>query len=108
MSKRSIVKYFIRLHLFLAFVLFGRLELTMAGPDLKTGPKAELLRFEAAALQNARLKTDLPWVFGGKSQRGWYLYSPLIGSLLGTISDSDSREFAQSLHRWQQASGLNA
>ncbi|HKX27350.1 MAG TPA: M15 family metallopeptidase [Blastocatellia bacterium] len=108
MRERSIIIYFIRFHLFLACVLCGRLELTMAGPDLNSGTTAELLRFDAAAQQNARLKTDLPWSFGGKSQRGWYLYSPLIGGLLGTVFDADSREFAQSLHRWQQASGLNA
>src|SRR5262245_54193277 len=30
--------------------------------------------FAAAAERNALLKNELTWTFGGKQQRGWYLY----------------------------------
>ena len=35
--------------------------------------------FAAAATKNAALKNELSWTFGGKQQRGWYLYDLLIG-----------------------------
>ena len=38
---------------------------------------------EAAAAQNALIKTALLWMFGGKSQQGWLIYLPLIESLIG-------------------------
>ncbi|HEV2766065.1 MAG TPA: M15 family metallopeptidase, partial [Pyrinomonadaceae bacterium] len=62
--------------------------------------------FEAAARQNSALRLNLNWVFGGKQQRGWYLYTSLIGETLGTDSDAASREFAHALSGWQQRAGL--
>jgi zinc D-Ala-D-Ala carboxypeptidase len=62
--------------------------------------------FATAAAENARLKTELDWTFGGKSQRGWYLYAPLIKELLGTNKDEGSRGFALALSRWQKSNGL--
>src|ERR1051326_326855 len=59
-----------------------------------------------AAEKNAKLKAQLNWVFGGKTQHGWQLYLPLIGHLIGTESDADSSAFALALSRWQQSSGL--
>jgi D-alanyl-D-alanine carboxypeptidase len=58
------------------------------------------------AAQNALLSTDLNWTFGGKPQRGWYLYKPLISRLLNTKSDAASDGFASALARWQKKSGL--
>ena len=58
------------------------------------------------AAQNALLSTDLNWTFGGKPQRGWYLYKPLINRLLNTKSDAASDGFASALARWQKKSGL--
>ena len=60
----------------------------------------------AAAARNAQLRTELKWLFGGKPQRGWYLYTALIGRLLDTKRDPGSDEFARALARWQKKAGL--
>ncbi len=62
--------------------------------------------FGAAAARNAALRNDLTWIFGGKPQRGWYLYQALIGQTLRTQNSSDTSEFAAALAAWQQKSGL--
>ncbi len=67
--------------------------------------KAELA---AAATQNVQLSRDLTWTFGGKSQRGWYLYTHLIKRLLNTKHDAASPQFALELSRWQKKTGLKA
>ena len=56
--------------------------------------------------RNAPLSTELNWTFGGKPQRGWYLYKPLISRLLNTKNDVASNGFASALARWQKKSGL--
>lgn len=61
-----------------------------------------------AAAQNLRLRSELSWVFGGKTQRGWYLYQSLIGSTLNTDHDADSDDFASAVAKWQQKSGLKS
>jgi zinc D-Ala-D-Ala carboxypeptidase len=63
-------------------------------------------RFSKAALQNAKLRNSLQWVFGGKTQGGWNIYAPLISHTIGTEGGSDSTEFAQALSKWQEKSGL--
>lgn len=65
-------------------------------------------QFEQAAAQNAELQNSLSWTFGGKQQRGWYLYIPLIHQLIGTESAPDEAEFALALSRWQKSVGLPA
>ncbi|MBK8315163.1 MAG: D-alanyl-D-alanine carboxypeptidase family protein [Acidobacteria bacterium] len=90
-------------------IMFGHLRVANAAPEMKTEagwPSAGLL--DEAASQNSVLKTNLQWFFGGKVQRGWYLYTPLIGRLLGGDHDAGSREFAEGIYRWQQAYGLNS
>lgn len=62
--------------------------------------------FAPAAMRNSMLSTELNWTFGGKQQRGWYLYAPLINRLLDTEHDMASDSFAAALARWQQQSGL--
>ena len=59
-----------------------------------------------AAALNAVLRNDLTWTFGGKQQRGWYLYTPLISHMLNTEGDATSNGFAFALARWQEHSGL--
>jgi LAS superfamily LD-carboxypeptidase LdcB len=59
-----------------------------------------------AAEQNARLKNDLDWAFGGRPQRGWSLYASLIRRLLQTESATETNDFAQALSRWQKQAGL--
>jgi D-alanyl-D-alanine carboxypeptidase len=69
-------------------------------------PKSSL--FAAAATTNTSLRNDLAWTFGGKQQRGWYLYDLLIGETLNVHDDSSSTDFAESLAKWQKKRGLSA
>jgi hypothetical protein len=64
--------------------------------------------FLPAAGRNARLQSDLTWVFGGKQQRGWQIYAPLISSLIEADGDGASSDFAMQLSRWQQANGVGS
>src|SRR5689334_16471200 len=50
--------------------------------------------FGAAASRNTELQDNLSWAFGGKSQRGWRLYAPLVGGLIGADSDQTTGGFA--------------
>jgi uncharacterized protein YcbK (DUF882 family) len=58
------------------------------------------------AQRNAVFRNELNWVLGGKPQRGWYLYTPLISRLLNTDRVDTSDGFASALARWQKKSGL--
>ncbi len=69
-------------------------------------PKTSL--FASAAAENAGLRNELTWTFGGKQQRGWYLYDLLIGETLKVRDDSLTTDFAESLAAWQKKQGLNA
>jgi D-alanyl-D-alanine carboxypeptidase len=60
----------------------------------------------AAVGRNAQLRTELIWTFGGKQQRGWYLYSTLIQRLLDTELDPTTEGFAAALALWQKHAGL--
>ena len=59
-----------------------------------------------ATTENARLRDSMLWSFGAKTQRGWYLYVPLIQQTLGVSANSDLPDFARSVAVWQQQSGL--
>ena len=62
--------------------------------------------FASAATRNAALRYDLDWAFGGKQQRGWHLYVPLIGRLLDTDVEAQTTDFAAAMADWQQNVGL--
>ncbi len=64
--------------------------------------------FAEAASRNALLRYELNWAFGGKQQRGWNLYTPLISRMLETDGDASTGDFASALARWQKASGLRS
>src|ERR1044071_8251259 len=64
--------------------------------------------FTSAATENASLRNELTWTFGGKQQRGWYLYDLLIGKTLATQHDTTTDVFAESLSKWQKKRGLAA
>ena len=68
---------------------------------------AELSVPEAIAI-NKTGSTELKWVFGGKSQRGWAIYIPLILEAVGTDKGVESSEFAKAVARWQKHHGLRA
>jgi hypothetical protein len=62
--------------------------------------------FESAALRNAQLQGGLGWAFGGKQQKGWYLYTPLIAHLIGAGVDAGTAGFAMQLSVWQRENGI--
>ena len=64
--------------------------------------------FASAATANASLRNELTWTFGGKQQRGWYLYELLIGETLNVHDESATPDFAESLAKWQKKRGLGA
>jgi hypothetical protein len=64
--------------------------------------------FAAAATQNVQLRNELSWTFGGKQQRGWYLYDLLIGKTLDTQDDATSSDFAAAVASWQKRAKLPA
>lgn len=71
--------------------------------------KKDTSLFAEAAARNTALKYELGWAFGGKQQRGWHLYTPLISRMIevdGAASAGASGDFAAALSRWQKGSGL--
>jgi len=64
--------------------------------------------FSAAAASNANLRNELAWTFGGKQQRGWYLYDLLINKTLDTEHDPITNDFEATLAGWQKKRGLGA
>jgi LAS superfamily LD-carboxypeptidase LdcB len=74
-----------------------------AGASRESSPTSSL---RLAAPRNASLRNELTWTFGGKQQRGWHIYEPLISRLLQTEHDAASKGFAAVLTSWQKRSGL--
>lgn len=64
--------------------------------------------FVAAATQNTQLRNDLTWIFGGKQQRGWYLYDLLISKTLNTRDEPGTSDFAAAIASWQKRNRLTA
>lgn len=62
----------------------------------------------AAIANNKTGSTELRWFFGGKTQRGWAIYTALIREAVGARKDIESAEFAQKVARWQSDRGLRA
>ena len=63
--------------------------------------------FESASSANLQLQSNLDWHFGGRPQRGWSLYTPLIGDLIGAATDATPGEFAMQLSAWQKENRLD-
>ena len=63
--------------------------------------------FTTAAARNSTLRNDVNWTFGGKQQRGWYLYDLLIGKTLNTKHDAVTDDFAAALAGWQKEKRLS-
>ena len=79
---------------------------TAKPPGNSAGKSLSDTKFALAAEQNARLKLNLSWTFGGKAQTGWYLYEELISHLIDTEAKAESGEFAEAVERWQKSAGL--
>ena len=62
----------------------------------------------AAATTNVTLRNELAWTFGGKQQRGWYLFDLLIGKTLNSSHDPTTSDFAASIASWQKRRGIRA
>jgi D-alanyl-D-alanine carboxypeptidase len=71
-------------------------------------PDTTTSAFGRAAMDNAKLRGSLQWVFGGKAQTGWDIYVPLISHTIGTEAAPDTSDFAEALSKWQERSGLAA
>ena len=82
-------------------VVEKRADVAAAAPE-----KKDSSLFAEAAARNTALKYELSWAFGGKQQRGWYLYTPLISQMLEMDGEAAGPEFASALSRWQAAAGL--
>ncbi|MCI0391111.1 MAG: D-alanyl-D-alanine carboxypeptidase family protein [Acidobacteria bacterium] len=108
MKSRLISNHSYRLSCLLTLILFCPLTTTIAGPDAGSKSNIRLARFDHAASLNSRLSFDLEWSFGGKPQRGWYLYHPLICRLIGSDYGANSREFARAVYRWQRSVGVSS
>ena len=87
-------------------VALGMIDLGQGQGHLGRGGRATASALSAAVPQNVLLSNDLEWTFGGKTQHGWYLYTPLINRLLNTTNDVNSVGFAKSLSVWQKKMGL--
>lgn len=72
-------------------------------PSLETATSSSLTE---RAKQNSVLRDSVEWTFGGKTQRGWRIYLPLISHLIGTDAGADTNDFAAALARWQKSAGL--
>jgi len=92
---------------FTALLAFVFLDAGRGYPQGLARPPAAA-SFAAAAKRNASLRNELNWTFGGKPQRGWYLYTLLINRLLDTDRDSGSEAFAKRVAHWQKRQGLTA
>lgn len=75
---------------------------------VNTSSTATTSAYAAAATTNVTLRNDLSWTFGGKQQRGWYLYDLLIGKTLNTNHDPITADFAASVASWQKRRGIRA
>lgn len=94
----------------------GRVDRTQANSEAspaaaKVAPGARsresnLSTIGAAPSQNVQLQTSLAWTFGGKGQRGWGLYAPLIAQLIDCEPGVEPSEFAVRVSRWQGQQGL--
>jgi D-alanyl-D-alanine carboxypeptidase len=86
-------------------LLFSATRPTRSQSQSQLRSKAELA---AAAMRNAQLSKELSWTFGGKTQRGWSIYTLLIKRLISTNNDAATPQFALALSRWQAKAGLAA
>lgn len=77
-------------------------------PTKKTSAVSTSSSFATAATTNVTLRNDLAWTFGGKQQRGWYLYDLLIGKTLNSTHEPTTSDFAASIASWQKKRGITA
>jgi len=84
----------------------GPMKFRQAGQNRSLKEAVNYSAFARAAELNAMLREELRWTFGGKAQRGWWLYTALIQHTIGSDKEPDSEVFAIALSRWQKKAGL--
>jgi LAS superfamily LD-carboxypeptidase LdcB len=82
------------------------LMIAWAAPGSRGANDPVDLRWTEVTTRNEQLKGTLNWFFGGKSQRGWHLYEPMISHFLGVAESASGEQLAQALAQWQKANGL--
>jgi zinc D-Ala-D-Ala carboxypeptidase len=92
-----------RFHILLVVTALGAIVTVVSFTTLSSRSQ----NFTDAVAKNAVLKNELSWTFGGKQQRGWYLYDYLIGRTLNTQHDSATSNFAADLAAWQKRMRLS-
>jgi D-alanyl-D-alanine carboxypeptidase len=59
--------------------------------------------WERSIAENTRLQNEMDWIFGGKHQTGWSLYSLLIAQNIGAgDAKPQTPEFAAAVAQWQR------
>jgi uncharacterized protein YcbK (DUF882 family) len=94
----------------IALCAIASLDNTTSWGQSKKASSAGAVSADSAGQRNEVLRNELRWTFGGKQQRGWYLYTALINRLLNIKDDkkngTGSDGFAKALARWQTKAGL--
>ena len=85
----------------------GRVKSTIRVTERIDAVNVNAATFAEAASRNAGLRQELSWTFGGKPQRGWYLYDLLIAETLNTDDDTVNPDFAAGVAAWQKRKGLS-
>ena len=98
-----------RLRHYYSFVLL----VILLSPVFSQPPRNIVYRSNSSAgkaenRENISVKNNLVWSFGGKQQRGWQLYLPLVAHFIGTDEITESEKFAEDLAHWQSIIGLPA
>jgi hypothetical protein len=91
----------------------GQSRKSSAKPPVKSTVLSEATKpkssnASAAAAQNQLFRNELAWTFGGKQQRGWYLYDELLAKTLDTDHAPVTDDFAHAVTKWQKQRGLSA
>lgn len=94
-------------NLLIIIFVVGAVSLATRDSDGQSKTKLSSSSSSAAAAKNALLRNELSWTFGGKEQRGWYLYDLLLAKTLNTDAASASDDFAAAVAKWQKRRGLS-
>ncbi len=86
----------------------GQITTAQKATGLTNAPKSNTSTSTSeAAARNVVFRNELSWTFGGKQQRGWYLYDSLLAETLNTSGDSAGNAFAEAVAKWQKRRGLS-
>jgi len=78
----------------------------VVGADKSASAASGAKAVSEIGLRNRVTSNDLSWEFGGRQQRGWTIYAPLVCETIGVDSDIDTEAFARALATWQESRGV--